>query len=275
MLAGAAMAGALLIAVPLLMMATGGDEDDEKKVSTDSVSDTVIDGGGSPAGAFVAESPSPVKKKEPKEKTEEKPKEKPKAAGEPSVAEPPSAPPASGTAGTKSEKSEKSAGKKAPSSLPAVLTKVLIRNNTNGTCVDIPNFASGTVDGPIIHADCNGAPDDNQLWNLEKRYSGAGPGGVPLFQIRNVMDSMCLDLPGYGSVGSETKVTEFPCDGTKGDNQLWWLDKQPDGKFWIRNAAGNNMCLDSYGVDDERRDLVITPCAPENQNNHEWAIARP
>jgi len=126
----------------------------------------------------------------------------------------------------------------------------------------------------VTHATCNSNTDDNQLWNVEKRYDKAGPGGVPLFQIHNVMDSMCLDLPGNQGVGGATKVTEFPCNGTTNDNQLWWLDKQSDGTFWLRNAASNNQCLDSYGPDDQTRDLIVWPCAPEDQNNHEWIFTR-
>ncbi len=39
-------------------------------------------------------------------------------------------------------------------------------------------------------------------------------------------------------------ITEFTCDGTTADNQLWWLDKQASGGYWIRNFASNNKCLD-------------------------------
>ncbi|MDQ0784811.1 RICIN domain-containing protein [Streptomyces sp. B3I8] len=265
-LAGAALAGALLIALPLLMMATNDDKDHRQKVTAAGVSDTVVDGGDSPAGAFVAESPSATATK----KKRETPGKEAAREGRPESS--PAAPPASATTGTAARKQ---ARRKAPSTLPAVLTKVLIRNHTNGTCVDIPGYSSGAADGPVIQADCDGSPDDNQLWNVEKRYAGAGPGGAPLFQIRNVMDSMCLDLPDFGGVDAGTKVTEFSCDGTKGDNQLWWLDRQAAGKYWVRNAAAGNMCLDADGRDDSTRDLLVSPCAPENLNNHEWTISRP
>jgi hypothetical protein len=265
-LAGAALAGALLIALPLLMMATGGD-DHRQKVTAKGVSDTVVGDGDSPAGAFVAASPSPTaSKKAPK--AEKKPAHEKRPEKEKSSA----APPPSATTGTAARKQ---ARREAPSTLPAVLTKVLIRNHTNGTCVDIPGYSSGAADGPIIQADCDGSPDDNQLWNVEQRYAGGGPGGVPLFQIRNVMDSMCLDLPDFGGVDAGTEVTEFSCDGTKGDNQLWWLDRKAGGTYWIRNAAADNMCLDADGRDDSTRDLLVSPCAPENRNNHEWTVGRP
>jgi hypothetical protein len=272
-LAGAAIAGALLIAVPLLI--TVADRDEEKKVVDTAAADTVLDEADDPAGVFVTQSPSPTRTKPKADPGKKQEKEK-KEAGPASPAAEKAAAPVTvpSPSPSKKEEKKKAAVKKAPSSLPAVLTRVLIKNNTNRTCVDVPGFASGSANGPVTHATCNSNTDDNQLWNVEKRYDKAGPGGVPLFQIRNVMDSMCLDLPGYQGVGGATKVTEFPCDGTTRDNQLWWLDKQSDGTFWIRNAASNNQCLDSYGPDDDTRELIVWPCAPESQNNHEWTFTR-
>ncbi|MDQ1033743.1 hypothetical protein QFZ75_000159 [Streptomyces sp. V3I8] len=266
-LAGAALAGAILVAVPLLITAT--DKDEEKKTVDTAASDTVLNKADDPAGVFVTQAPSPSKTKA-KKKEAKKAEPAPPAAEKATAPSPSASPSPSRTPKTK----KKAAAKKTVSTLPAVLTRVLIKNNTNGTCVDVPGFTSGRRDGPVTHATCNSNTDDNQLWNVEKRYDKAGPGGAPLFQIRNVMDSMCLDLPGYGGVGGATKVTEFPCNGTTKDNQLWWLDKQADGKFWIRNAASDNQCLDSYGRDDGTRDLIIWPCAPEGQNNHEWIFTR-
>ncbi|KAA0917815.1 RICIN domain-containing protein [Streptomyces apricus] len=264
-LAGAALAGAVLIAVPLLITVT--DKDEDKKAIDTAASDTVLNKEDAPAGVFVTQTPSPSKTKEKKKETE-------KAEPAPPAAAKAAAPSPSASPSPSKTKKKKAATKKAVSTLPAVLTRVLIKNNANGTCVDIPGFSSGRQDGPITQATCNSNTDDNQLWNVEKRYDKAGPGGAPLFQIRNVMDSMCLDLPGYGGAGGATKVTEFPCNGTTNDNQLWWLDKQADGKYWIRNAASNNQCLDSYGRDDATRDLIIWPCSPEGQNNHEWIFTR-
>ncbi|MFH8469348.1 RICIN domain-containing protein [Streptomyces sp. NPDC017991] len=267
-LAGAALAGAILIAVPLLITVT--DKDEEKKSVDNTAADTVLNEAGGPAGVFATQTPSPSKTGPEKKKAATK---KEKAVAAPPVAEEAAAP-APKPSPSPSEKKKKAATKKAPSTLPAVMTRVLIKNNTNGTCVDVPGFSSGKADGPVTHATCNSNTDDNQLWNVEKRYDKAGPGGAPLFQIRNVMDSMCLDLPGYQGVGGATKVTEFPCNGTTNDNQLWWLDKQSDGRFWIRNAASNNQCLDSYANNDSTRSLIVWPCAPEGQNNHEWIFTR-
>ncbi|WP_221349793.1 ricin-type beta-trefoil lectin domain protein [Streptomyces beigongshangae] len=275
-LAGAALAGAVLVAVPLLITVAGRDE--ERKTVDSTAADTVLNEVDGPAGVFATQSPSPSKSAPGKEKKKAQSAAPPaeKAAAAPSAEPSPSPSRKKKAKAEEEEKDEEKAAvaKKATNTLPAVLTRVLIKNNTNHTCVDVPGFTSGRQDGPVTHATCNSNTDDNQLWNVEQRYPAAGPGGVPLFQIRNVMDGMCLDLPGYQGVGGATKVTEFPCDGSTNDNQLWWLDKQSDGKFWIRNAASNNQCLDSYGVDDRTRDLIVWLCAPEGRNNHEWIFTR-
>ncbi|MEU8824658.1 RICIN domain-containing protein [Streptomyces sp. NPDC048636] len=255
LLAGAAMAGAVLVAVPLLVMAVSDKDEKSEKVVTSGSSDTVLDDDGSRAGAFVPESPSPKKPKPKKSK-----KEKAPAA----VKQAPPAAPSSPTAKPKAK--PRSVAKKA-SNLP-LLNNVLIKNNTNQTCADIPG--TGYQDGPVNQSVCNSTMQDNQLWDVEKKYSKDGPGGAPLFQIRNVVDDMCMDLPGYGGAAGASYVTEYPCNGTKDDNQLWWLDKQSDGRYWIRNFASNNQCLDSYEADSETRNLIIWPCNEESQNNHEW-----
>ncbi|MGW2328245.1 RICIN domain-containing protein [Streptomyces sp. NPDC001700] len=95
---------------------------------------------------------------------------------------------------------------------------------------------------------------------------------MPLFLIRNVMDSHCLDLPDYGARPGTTHVQESTCNSRAVDKQLWWLDKQAEGKFWIRNFASDNQCLDSYGRDHDVRNLIAWPCTSENQNNHQWIV---
>ncbi|WP_331752511.1 RICIN domain-containing protein [Streptomyces chartreusis] len=273
LLAGAAMAGAILLAVPLLIMATDKKEDDDgKEKMTSNVADTVLEDDGAKSGAFIAESPSP---EQPKDKTKEDSTQRQSTEKATPTAEqqPPKAQPRPSEA-EKPKTNKRTAAAAGASSLPTVLTRVLIKNNANGTCVDIPGFSSGSSNGPVVHAECNSSTDDNQLWNLDKKYNSAGPGGVPLFQIRNVMDSLCLDLPYFDGQPRDTRVQEFQCKGTTADNQLWWLDKQSDGKYWIRNFASEHQCLDSYANGEQNRLLVIWPCAPESNNNHEWSITR-
>ncbi|MFF6995850.1 ricin-type beta-trefoil lectin domain protein [Streptomyces sp. NPDC008313] len=269
-LAGAAMVGAILIAVPLLITVTTNDKDKHgDKVAGAGSSDTLLDSGDAPPGAFVAESPSSKKTgKEPEKRTGAK-KETPVRNGAPGAHAP--SPHNSPTKTTPEKKTtQEKVARRSQSNLPSALTRVLIKNNTNATCVDLPGFSNGKSEGQVVQSTCNSNADDNQLWNLEQQYRDAGPGGAPLFLIRNIKDRMCLNLPGYTGVGGGTRVTEYPCTNSMADNQLWWLDQQPDGKYWIRNLASDNQCLDSYSANGTTRNLIVWPCAPESENNHEW-----
>ncbi|WP_030613511.1 ricin-type beta-trefoil lectin domain protein [Streptomyces sclerotialus] len=155
--------------------------------------------------------------------------------------------------------------------MPANTVRVLIKNWTNHTCADIPT-AQGRVDGPVHQAACNSSTNDNQLWNLDKRSDDGGPNGAPLFLIRNDKDGLCMDLPDYGGARPATRVTEYKCNGTNDDNQLWWVEKKGDNRFWVRNFKSDNMCLDSQVADSDDRNLSIFPCQDEARNNHQWAF---
>ncbi|BCL29580.1 RICIN domain-containing protein [Streptomyces aurantiacus] len=164
--------------------------------------------------------------------------------------------------------------KAAPKSVvPA--SNVLLRNPTTKRCADIPGKDKGTKQGDVQQFTCDESTDDNQLWNLEVRYPKLGPGGSALFQIRNVKDQLCMDMPGGGAMPIRTPITEADCDGTIDDNQLWWIDKQDSGDYWIRNYASNNKCLDvsgfSTGVDEAN--LTLYDCS--NTDDQEWQIIHP
>ncbi|MEV7088979.1 RICIN domain-containing protein [Streptomyces sp. NPDC093085] len=154
---------------------------------------------------------------------------------------------------------------------PAERSRVQIRNVLTGKCADILGREKGEPNGPVRHSLCNPPDEDNQLWNLEVRYKDKAPNGTSIFQIRNVTDELCMDLGGYGGVEPGTAVAEFHCDGTTADNQLWWLDLQPnDGDtlshYFIRNVASDNMCLKLQRADPNSDDfgpdasLVVVPC---------------
>ncbi|MDT0613850.1 RICIN domain-containing protein [Streptomyces lancefieldiae] len=163
---------------------------------------------------------------------------------------------------------------KKPDAEPAVVpaSNVVLRNTTTTFCAELPGFGQGKVDGPVQQSHCDRTDGDNQLWDLEVRYPKGGPGGTALFQIRNVKDRLCMDLPNKGSNPYTTPVTEFPCAGTTEDNQLWWVEKQESGAYWIRNFASNNACLDVAGSAVEVVDakLVIFDCS--GSDDAEWEI---
>ncbi|MEU6369508.1 RICIN domain-containing protein [Streptomyces sp. NPDC046931] len=154
-------------------------------------------------------------------------------------------------------------------------TNILLRNKTTEKCADIPNYGKGAINGPVGEFTCDGTTNDNQLWNLEVKYPEDGPGGRALFQIRNVKDGLCMDLPHYGAEPVGTAVTEFTCDGTTADNQLWWMQKQQSGAYWIRNFASDNKCLDvaGYSTGGNGAKLTIFDCS--NTDDQEWLIVHP
>ncbi|GAA0587893.1 RICIN domain-containing protein [Streptomyces crystallinus] len=163
-----------------------------------------------------------------------------------------------------------------PSKKPGVVpaTDILLRNTTTKMCADIPGRDKGQLAGPVNQAPCN-ETGDNQNWNLEVTLPKGGPGGEPLFLIRNVKDQLCMDLPNYGAEPVRTGIAEFTCDGTTADNQLWWIQKQDSGAYWIRNFASNNKCLDVSGYSDGGVGARLTLFDCSNTDDQEWQIVHP
>ncbi|MET8942928.1 RICIN domain-containing protein [Streptomyces sp. NPDC004542] len=154
-------------------------------------------------------------------------------------------------------------------------SNILLYNPTTKKCADVPGYGKGTAGGPVRQFTCDGTTNDNQLWNLEVTYAKGGPESRPLFQIRNVKDRLCMDLPYNGAQPVRSAITEFTCDGTTADNQLWWLDKQQSGAYWIRNFASNNKCLDVAGYSTGGNDANLTLFDCSNTDDQEWRIVHP
>lgn len=159
-----------------------------------------------------------------------------------------------------------------PDVVPAM--NVLLRNTTTRMCAELPGHEKGQLNGPVQQASCQ-ETGDNQLWNLDVRYPDKGPGGKPLFQIQNTTDELCMDLPGEGSQPIRTAISEFTCEGTTADNQLWWIDKQESGAYWIRNYASNNKCLDvsGYSTGGVGARLTLFDCS--HTDDQEWELVHP
>ncbi|MCY0941817.1 RICIN domain-containing protein [Streptomyces antarcticus] len=156
----------------------------------------------------------------------------------------------------------------------ATVRNVPLKNAMTGMCADVPNYGKGTVDGPVNQFTCNTTAADNQLWDLVVSRPGAGPGGADLFTIRNSKDGLCLDLPNYAGQPAGTGVSEFHCRPTSADNQLWYLDKRSDGKFWIRSHSSAGRCLDVsgyYGSGGKDARLTIFEC--NKRDDHVWSFS--
>ncbi len=149
---------------------------------------------------------------------------------------------------------------------------VLLRNATTGMCAELPGREQGEVNGPVQQAVCDDTDGDNQIWDLEVKDEKGGPGGAALFQIRNVKDKLCMDLGEFGARPITTPVSEFHCDGTLADNQLWWIDKQPSGDYWIRNVVSDNKCLDVSNADGGGLFARLTLYNCTNTDDQEWKI---
>lgn len=154
-------------------------------------------------------------------------------------------------------------------------TRVLLRNTTTNKCADIPGADNGQSGGPVNEFTCIGDDTDNQLWDLEVRYPTLGPGGTQLFQIRNDKDRLCMDLPNLGAEPITTPISEYACNGTTADNQLWWIDKQPDGAYWIRNYASDNKCLDVSGDSTGGDNTKLTLFNCTDTDDQEWQVVHP
>jgi hypothetical protein len=165
---------------------------------------------------------------------------------------------------------------------PASLAQVQIVNVKTGHCADILGREKGAATSPVNDSACLPPDEDNQLWNLEVRYPKKAPDGTSLFQMRNTTDELCMDLPNYGGEPAGAFVSEFVCDGTTDDNQLWWLDKQVDNaagnQYWIRSFSSNNLCLVLSGAGDyldgaTDAPLKIHPCT--DSDSALWTFAKP
>jgi hypothetical protein len=98
------------------------------------------------------------------------------------------------------------------------------------------------------------------------------PDGARLFSVSNDKDGLCMDLPSNGPQASGTAVTEFTCNATTTDNQLWYLDAADNTHYLLRNLASDAMCLGVKGGISGASDalLLIEPC---QSTADEWAMA--
>ncbi|WP_374935851.1 RICIN domain-containing protein [Streptomyces sp. SM14] len=77
-----------------------------------------------------------------------------------------------------------------------------------------------------------------------------------------------MDLPGKGSPERGTLAYQARCFPDMDDNQLWWLDEQKPGSYYIRNFAAFDYCLLAFDSDDSDKRLRIWPCDPK----HAWQL---
>ncbi|MDN3354822.1 RICIN domain-containing protein [Actinomadura sp. DC4] len=239
-LAGVAIGGAVVLAIPILLIGTGNHHG--KKHPTAAAAATVLPGDGVPPGAFTSTSPTPT----PSPSTSAKKKVKPKESKKPAKKKVVAAAKKSGFAG---------------------VSNVLLKNSASGLCADVPGYGRGSTDGPVAQYYCALGDADNQVWSLGVMRDMKGPGGTALFTIRNTTDDYCMDLPGYSGVSAGTKVTEYYCR-PKNDNQLWYRSHTRGHLYRIRNYSSHGLCLGPTGRSHARdKQLEIHACG----SGDEWS----
>ncbi|MFB7475744.1 RICIN domain-containing protein [Kitasatospora sp. NPDC056184] len=147
----------------------------------------------------------------------------------------------------------------------------VIWNYVTQKCVDLPGGGGGVLDGPVNQYDCNATSNDNQLFYLDDS-NGDGD-----YTIRNAKDNLCLDVPNYGPVFAGTKVSEYPCNETNGDNQLYYFVYEAAWDSYLIVNRASRLCLDVDGVriggNNARLTLYFCKSDPA-VDDHLWRLYR-
>ncbi|MGW3957784.1 RICIN domain-containing protein, partial [Streptomyces sp. NPDC004752] len=254
-----------------------GDDDNSRTVNTAPIGGTTLDPGMSdnkPTADYTAESPSPSASPTASASS------RPSKSASLSVAAAPLVQAVSPTATRKTASPKAKAKTVKPSArelanAASASTNVGLKNASSGMCADIPGEEHGSVDGPVNQHSCILTSADNMLWDLRVSDKNAGPGGASLFVVASRKDGLCLDVPYYGTVDHGTPVSEYYCDATTADNQLWWLAPQSDGTYWIRNLA-SNLCLGVQGgaAGGENARLQVVRCVDAPTSAQHWTLTR-
>jgi Ricin-type beta-trefoil lectin domain-like len=96
--------------------------------------------------------------------------------------------------------------------------------------------------------------------------------------FQNEWEGKCADLPYYGAPAVDAPVTQYTCNFTTSDNQIWYM--QP-----TRTVNGNQLyqfqlmkggqCLDlpNYGAEPLGTHVEVYPCASNPAaDNQEWYL---
>lgn len=140
----------------------------------------------------------------------------------------------------------------------------LIYNIVTHKCVDIPGFGTGALNGPVNQYTCDDTWYDNQFFYRDLASNASGQ-----YTIRNAKDNLCLDVPYYGAVAPGTKVSEYYCNGTTSDNQLYYSVPIQTGVYEIKNVA-SGLCLDVAGFRTGGNDARLTLYYCNINDDHLW-----
>ncbi|MET7320224.1 ricin-type beta-trefoil lectin domain protein [Streptomyces sp. NPDC005549] len=286
MIAAAALAGAVLIGVPIIVFVGTSDDDrpTEQSVSSKPVGGEPLEPNMSddkPPADYVAESPSPsaspstAKKTAPEAVAEVK--KVPAADTEQAPAKAESAAPRKAESAAPGKETEKPAPPTRRQMANALSGKanVMLKNQLTGLCVDVPGEGKGKPAGALKQGTCRATTADNQIYDLKVVDKDGGPQGSTLFVIKNRKSGLCLDLSYYKSVRPGSKIMEYHCNSTTADNQLWWLDPNEYGNR-VRNVVSNNLCMGVAGGDRSELDaaLQLQTCSGKVFSSQRWMVSQ-
>jgi hypothetical protein len=220
--AAVVLGGAVLLAIPFLMIETGSHDKEHRSASA---ADTASGDAQPPPPSFPASAtPVPTPSLSPPRTT---PKATPKPAGK----------------GTAAKHTAAGSGKDGFRGA----ANVLLKNAQAGRCADVPGYQNGYPGLFLQTGYCTYGASDNQVWSLSVIQGLNGPGGAPLFVIRNTTDEYCIDLPGRGAQAAGTDLGEQACQPTNGDNELWYRTHVHGDLYRIRNHASHGLCFGVAG----------------------------
>lgn len=151
------------------------------------------------------------------------------------------------------------------------VSHVLLRNVATDQCADLTNVGPGHSGDAVEQWFCRPSPEDNQLWTLKVADGVKGPDGARVFTISNDKDGLCMDLPMFAVEPSGSAVSEYACDSTTADNQLWYLAPVEADHYRFRNLASDGRCLTVSGGSSAGREakLIIESC---QSSAAAWAV---
>jgi hypothetical protein len=91
-----------------------------------------------------------------------------------------------------------------------------IRNADDNFCIDPPGVATVASSTELSETGC--FDQDNQYFRLEPKVTSEG---WKYYWLRNTAADMCLDVPGPGTGGPESRLALVPC--RSGDDHEWAL----------------------------------------------------
>ncbi|GAA3598415.1 hypothetical protein GCM10022223_12190 [Kineosporia mesophila] len=139
---------------------------------------------------------------------------------------------------------------------PAFTSPFLIRNQSSGRCLDLPDDGPAQAAAVLTQWKCTAGTSENQEFERIKVSQG--------ILLSNVKSQLCIDLVGYDSVPAGSNALLGQCVRNATDNAVFRSQAKGAG-FQLVNVK-SNLCLDLVADDPEGevgngRNIVMTTCS--------------